>query len=86
MIYKTQQKLENNRKKMMILQAKHHDNKGNGTKTHEWQQQTRLTLTHTNSYKDKLRKNTWKMSCRSKNTKPKMLEAWCYLRFEGYMH
>jgi hypothetical protein len=38
MICKTQQKLENNRKKMMILQAKHHDNKGKGTTIQGWQQ------------------------------------------------
>ncbi len=54
MICKTQQKLENNNKKMMILQAKHNDNKGKGTKNHGWQQGTRLTLMRTNSYKDKL--------------------------------
>jgi hypothetical protein len=69
------------RKKMMIIQAKHHDNKRKGTKTQGWQQWTRLGLTHNNSYKDKPRRNTRKMSHRNKNTKPKMLKAWCYLRF-----
>jgi hypothetical protein len=86
MICKTQQKLENNNKKMMILQAKHNDNKGKGTENHGWQQRTRLTLMRINSYKDKLRRDTRKMSCRNKNTKPKMLEAWSFLRFLGYMH